>query len=63
MAQLYILRHTHSVNPHLTHTSRQVLKVRELLRRRNLGGVRVGTVDDYQVGCQGLVVGSWWFIS
>lgn len=39
---------TPTANTHLDHM--QVLKVRELLRRRNLGGVRVGTVDDYQVG-------------
>ncbi len=37
--------------------SSQVLKLRQLLRERGLGGVRVGTVDDYQVGCGGW--GGW----
>eukprot|EP00966_Prymnesium_polylepis_P258984 5981861-Prymnesium_polylepis.2 len=32
----------------LTPYRKQVIKIREMLRVRGLGGVRVGSVDDYQ---------------
>lgn len=37
-----------SITPHHAATDSQVKKLRLLLRDRNLGAVRVGTVDDFQ---------------